>query len=408
MKFTPKVLTLTLSTLAFSHAVIASKVEADKDFVWYCKSDNATEAQKRTVLAILTEKEIDLDKTTCQAAFNKIKDTPVIEINSWGLTDLAPLNGFSQIGTLDLSQNELESLDSLPKLPNLDDLDLSSNLLTKVPLHSIAPQIIYLNLSTNPITDFGAISSYKSLKSLMIDETGAEDFSFLAGLALTRLTVGQIKHPESLSTLPSISTLKDFSTYWTTIDSFDFIKKFENITSISFQECKLTDLSSLRPNHKLKSLLISGNSISEIPDQLLDSKVNSLDLDDNPIQSFEFLKSIDSMEYTFSASGTRFDNWNDIFHLRKSLKEVYLASTPLTTLDTDDGSEQSWPNLTNLDINSTKIKDLSFFKKFNAPRLYVFEGPTILNPTEENCPTTGVPKPVAEFCTKAQLKAARN
>lgn len=260
-----------------------------KDFVWYCKSDKATDAQKLTVAAVYEAIEAK-EGTSCKDAMKVLKSAVELDLSGKNLSDLAPLSGLSALSGLVLENNQLTSLATLPELPEL----------------------AFLDVSANKITDLSALSAQKSLVALDASE----------------------------------------------------------------------------------------NAIVAIPAGVLPKEMDTLAVSSNPIENFDFLKGVEKVALWLDLSGLQNIRWAHFAHLVPHVSRFLdLTNSHLTSVDLPAGDESYEWQMRELHLKGTKLTSLAFFKRITIPMLRGFSGPSLKTKTEANCPTEGVPGPVAQFCS---------
>ncbi|NMA68872.1 MAG: hypothetical protein GX958_05580, partial [Desulfitobacterium sp.] len=102
-----------------------------------------------------------------------------LNANGYGIKDLTGLESFSNLTSLDLGNNFLETraLNTIQRLSNLEYLNLRNNNLEQItPLRNMTT-LTYLNLSLNQIKDFSPIRNLIRLKSLYLMSNETQDFS---------------------------------------------------------------------------------------------------------------------------------------------------------------------------------------------------------------------------------------
>lgn len=175
-----QVVTLVAAAMTAGPAAFADAYEG-KDFVWYCKSDKATDAQKLTVNALygaINAKE----GTSCEDAMKTLKSTIELDLSGKNLSDLAPLTGLTALRTLVVEDNQLTSLATLPELPELAFLDVSTNKINDLSPLSAQKGLVALDVSVNAIAEIPAGLLPKEMETLAISSNPIENFDFLKGV----------------------------------------------------------------------------------------------------------------------------------------------------------------------------------------------------------------------------------
>lgn len=394
-----------------AHVVEAGPSDsAQKDFQWYCESPDASPEQKKTVRAIYDRVPSIEAGTTCAQAMVILEAIHSLELEGKDLTDLSPLAGMKKIHSLHVDNNRLTSLDTLPGSPTLTKLYLTSNPLQEFPDLSRFPNLFLLFLAYSPIKNISNVEGIKNLGALLIFDLPLSDISFLSQLKELRyLVLGEFKKPELLETMPTMPDLIEFAAYDLGLDSFSFLDKVPNISFINIHGNNISDIQPLKKLPNLIGIDLTKNRFTTIPAGFFKEELENLKVGGNPIADFEFLRSVKKVSRELCLSESKFNDWGQIAHLVPLIEETLdLTDTEVSKVNEPTDGKQVWPNIQNLYLAGTEISSLSVFKKISFYRLYEFTGPDINNKTEENCPTSGVASPIAEFCKKAKRKNPKN
>lgn len=370
----------------------------EKDFQWYCESDEATKEQKQTVDAIYEAISMDKEHSACKDAMDVLSSYTHLEMPGKGLTDLAPLTGLKLLDTLNIKGNSLANLDTLPELPELKSLDVSSNKLTAQPDFSKYPKITDLALSHNAIAsiDTAAISK---VQFLYVQGLPLTDLSFLGKLnSLTTVELGGHSDENIMATLPKLSKLTGLVVAKQQLANLEFLSKTPKLRTLGLNGTGIKDLSALKSLRSLRDLDLRDNAITSIPSGVLARSFENLALGSNPISDFGFLKQVRRVSGVFSLTGLEALRWNHIAHIVPTVRtNLDLSDSHIPSIDLPGSRNYEW-QMRNLHLKGTKITSLAPFKRITIPMLRAFTGPKMASKNEENCPTEGVPGGVASFC----------
>lgn len=386
------------AALSAAPAAFATQ-DVEKDFVWYCESDEATKEQKITVSALYDAIGLSKDTTPCKDAMDVLANVAQVEMPGKNVSDLAPFTGIAFIETLDLSNNQVANLATLPDLPQLLTLKLASNKLTKLPDFSRFPKLEYLSLSHNAISSIDNTAGFSNVQSLFIAGLGISDLGFLTKLSkLRELGLGSYESPAVLDTLPKLDRLSAIEVTNQKLTNLDFLKKTPQVSSLNVSGNQIKDLGPISSLRRLSDLDVSNNAIAEIATGVLPRRLGSLALGANPIKDFGFLKKVSGVSGVLSLTDLEALRWSDLSHLVRYVRtNLDLSRSHLTSIDLRGNGPVEW-QMRNLHLKDSKIKSLAPFKRISIPMLRGFSGPAMENKTEENCPTTDVPGLVSEFC----------
>lgn len=376
-----------------------TEATAEKDFVWYCDSDEATPAQKATVKEIYYNVHLNPEKTACREAFDIIlkKSSLSFYFDTVIVSDLAPLTGIDNTEFLTCEGCSQYAVATIPTLPNLSYLSLHGGNLTKAPDLARFPKLRSLSLSQNEISEITVTDSIKKLRSIRLAKTKVANFRFLAEIPDIRSLTIDFPPEGSLRTLPNLPKLNALSASFLTTKDFSFLRKAPNVKSLSLKENGIESLESIFLAESITNLDIPDNKISTISADSLPKRLQRITLSGNPITNYDDLVNLEKIEY-LDLSYSDFYDWRLIEILLSKLTHLSLYSTEVSETAIEKSPIKKWPKLEWIGLGETPIKSLAFFKEIEAPMLRSISFPLIEEKNEENCPTSGVPEVVAEFC----------
>ena len=148
----------------------------------------------------------------------------VLDLSGNAVTDLSELTGLINLYTLDLDENGLEQISPLSDLTSLTTLSLSYNKFQRADLNEVLshlPNLTYLTLCGNQLTDIGNISLLSNLERLHLADnqirkiTGLGSCSKLSYLNLHKNLITNIEVLETLENLEFVdltaNPVSDFS-----------------------------------------------------------------------------------------------------------------------------------------------------------------------------------------------------
>lgn len=380
--------------IPFGHAV----AHETRDFIWYCESQDATPAQRHTVSIMAESVGMNSSRNSCRDIYAKLKRADYVNLADAAISDIAPIAEFKQIESLNVSHNQIESTEALDNLPNLDRIDISHNLITKIPTFANSPKLNDVTAGFNPITSLDGIGNLRALKKLAIDATGIEDFSALSGMKLTQLSARFLTGKPDISTLsnlPSLTVLNLDESF--ELEDLSAFGQFKNLKTLSARYSNISSVAGISGLSKLRKVTLEGNRIETIQSGQFPQRVSTLDLSNNPISDFSFVKSMKRLTWTLNIDKTGFHDWQQIGHLLEHLQNFYAAFTPVEEIVIT--GKPLWQKLANLDLGGTKITSLWPLTKVSADDLRNFYGPEVDRKNGRDCPTKGVPESVAKFCS---------
>jgi Leucine-rich repeat (LRR) protein len=142
--------------------------------------------------------------------YNNINLEIVVEMEVINMTlkDLSFLKNFPNLEILNLSFNNLTSLDTMPELPNLTKLNLSYNFLQDITQLKNQYNLRELYLHYNPLIDISPIKSLSELEILQAELIMVKDFNILDELKNLKY-IALSKHTKYENLLKKINVFSD-------------------------------------------------------------------------------------------------------------------------------------------------------------------------------------------------------
>lgn len=261
-----------------------------------------------------------------------------LDLTHNNLKSLEGIEDFSSLRILCLRQNLLTALQDLgPCTASLQSLDLYLNSLRDLLPGLHLPRLLHFDASYNKITDLTGLEQWTTLRTLYlasnrIAELPVSIFSALSGLRTLELGNNRLRNiGPALSNLPHLEELFLGKNKLTEISGLEFLTSLTRLDLQSNRIVKLGDgLSKLT---QLRELYISHNGITEIDDGL-STLVNleCLDLSSNMISRLENLSTLVNLQ-EFWFSRNKISSFADVEQLANSTKlhTVYFEHNPIAT-----------------------------------------------------------------------------
>ena len=289
-------------------------------------------------------------------------------------TDLKALNYFKNLYSLNLSSNNLSSLEYLPNLNNLSFLNVSNNKLDNVDNLNNFKELFDVNLSNNNIKDISNLKSKQFYSLILSGNKGVTGYEYLKTdtLILTNCNINRFSSDNEYSFLD----LSDNPNI--IIDKINKINALainnSNLKSLDF--IKYLDVNSLQ-------LELKNNEIESI--KVLEGKnISYLDLSGN-----KSIKDLDSLEKIFTKEkyNEMKNNYGNIFgdeednsendNIEASLSKVLTKLfSPIKKYDENEQEEQEEYNEygyydfnTLLVLNDCDIDNINIFKNVYVTNL---------------------------------------
>uniref|UniRef100_A0A1B0GJL0 LRRCT domain-containing protein n=1 Tax=Lutzomyia longipalpis TaxID=7200 RepID=A0A1B0GJL0_LUTLO len=303
--------------------------------------------------------------------------------------DWKPLNKSFTLRTVHFTRNDLTKIPAFPELP-IEELDLSHNEISTIEKKAFKElrSLIYLDLSHNRL-DSNAI--HPDVFEGHYDPDEYEPLNKLRTLKLNDNNIHTLRS-ENFEHLPHLRELSLAGNPFQVIDSSSEMA----ITSVRYLE--VLDLSRMEiskiPTHLfhsprgLKTLNLTDNLMSEIPDALLFAKnLETLYLDNNLMtrlgtnhSKFAIMPTIKFLSVSYMPVLERIEH--GAFSGLTGLKTLQMSMNPklsfihadaLSMKGSEDPSREEWPDLTHLYLHNNNLTTLDMMTLANWEHLEVLD-----------------------------------
>ncbi len=281
-------------------------------------------------------------------------DLTYLDISNTGITDIYDLGQFPGLRYLDISDNELQYLDSLQYLIQLEELHLEKIQITDISLLNGQTKLRCLNLAGNSNIDF------MSLLPILQNNPNLQalDLSGIAvpnpdDLALWNPYIGQ---PYPLTELRLAST---------GISDINFLYFYPLLEILDISNNDVSNIAYLNELHNLKELDISHNHIEDVTPLLNLTSLTTLRVSGNGNINFNDLSILIDNNQNLTRLGLGGIPIGDLFQLPPMFSFETGQPYPLIELDisntgiSDLFRLQEFPTLQHLDISDNHVSDLS-------------------------------------------------
>ena len=337
---------------------------------------------------------------------SKLKsDVVSLDLQSCGITEINGIEGFKNLKTINLSDNNITDITPLAKNTNLTTINLTKNVnIDENKENYTGDRLIALNKLAEIINNGGTINLdvdklklFNNYTSLDLSSQKLENLDALQGITgLTSLTLYNNKLTlQSESDQAILSQMKNLKTISlrrnANLANISFVNSLDNLTSLNIFECPLIKLKSIEnkvsslqmqlsnetllsifecDKSKITSLNLntSGMSLSvEFPDLSDFTQLTYLKMSSQlSIPSFENISKISSLE-TLSLTNCSLHNRMISFNKLQNLKTLDLQNNSLWTEDLEN--LKALKNNTNIsiDLRNNSIIDASALLELNQP-----------------------------------------
>ena len=217
-----------------------------------------------------TELQLDGKGLREVGALEEFTEVRTLNLSNNEIGDLRPLMRLSKLETLNLAGNEIQDLRPLLGLPMLKKLDVSDNLIVETATVGAISTLEELNLSGNRIGEFSGLGKLSKLSNLDLSNTGVRDAVLPTLYGLKSLIRLNLQENSGLSDR-AISSLKAAVSGCTILTSeLVYEVEFAGHTvrsdekHLAFPAGGITDLTGLNRLNRLEELDLSNNEIANL------------------------------------------------------------------------------------------------------------------------------------------------
>ena len=246
-------------------------------------------------------------------------------ISGCALTDenLAQINACHQLTSLDISNNQITSLDPINELSYLEYLNVSGNHLSAIAAVDF-PALVSLDLSHNWLSDLTGVENYQALISLNISDNAVTDLTPVAKLKnlnelwMSNTAPTNVKKLSALKNLvmldvsgcglASLSVVNDFPALSCLVANYNDVASLstfkKQVETLSINYNPLVDLSPLTNQKDLTSLEAIGTQIKDVSCLTGLQHLEVLDISDTPVADATVLKDCPALTSLYCSENT--------------------------------------------------------------------------------------------------------
>ena len=286
----------------------------------------------------------------------------MLNLGSWSIEDIDPLDDLSSLETLNLSDNAIVNLRSLSRLSALMDLNLSDNNITDVSSLKDLMNLRNLDLSDNNIGDVSPLRDLTGLVNL--DLSGNTNLTNLGALyklkqgGTTTITLPPgFEIPDSVTfandaleaavksalgigpDAPILETdlaenLTRLIATGKNIDDLTGLEKATGLTTLDLGQNAIVSIDPLGPLANLETLDLADNQIQWVQAISTLPVLETLDLRNNSLRSLDYLEDLPALQ-TLSLNGNAglIDDLTDPDQLGNARRLVKLKTAKGITID---------------------------------------------------------------------------
>eukprot|EP00761_Pharyngomonas_kirbyi_P008765 gb/GECH01008777.1/.p1 GENE.gb/GECH01008777.1/~~gb/GECH01008777.1/.p1 ORF type:complete len:628 (+),score=137.84 gb/GECH01008777.1/:1-1884(+) len=263
-----------------------------------------------------------LRKETKEKDLSKIEN---LELSSQGITELDKcISECYQCKFLDLSLNELQTLEHISSLPNLKVLKIYGNSLQSLKGITMNKKLEELYLEGNRIRNIENLNRLKFLKILDLQHNRIENIEGLDNNQKLQLLDLEFNKISKLDGLKNLSKLTELRLSGNRIQSLSSMPPLKNLKELILNDNFISDLSYLKPLKHLQILKLNNNKISSLDSLPKLSRLENLFLANNTISKLDRLVPMCPLLDTLDVRNNNINDFGEVEFIGNSIPLVVL------------------------------------------------------------------------------------
>lgn len=224
----------------------------------------------------------------------KLSNLLSITLNNQKLSDAAIVKSFTQASYLDLSYNQISSIEDLSNLTRLEYLDISHNKIEELSPLVDLKKITTLYVNNNYLEDYLDIDA-------LLDQIITTDIFivYFNDLQLDHAVRASLGKEEGILSLNSLRSLKSLDASGYGIRELGGIEVLESLIELDLSENEILDVEPLSDLKNLQILKLSQNRIEDIQSFVYFDGLSILDLSYNQVSKIDPLLFINGLKYLY-------------------------------------------------------------------------------------------------------------
>ncbi len=304
-----------------------------------------------------------INKPTEEISLADAKKITTLPAEGKNISNLAGLEKFTNLVTLDLSTNKIRSINALKGLTNLTSLNLCNNEIYNISALKTLTNLNSLYLSGNHIEDYSSTNSfYEKLQGKDFQLNSSDNYEnaiiLFQDKNLEKSVRENINKPTGDILRSDVDKLKMFSACGKRISNLSGMENFTELTSLNLDFNRIGNIDALKGLTNLTSLSLYNNQINSIEGLKGLANLTSLELSMNNISSIDSLKELTNLN-SLDLNKNKINNISALKELA-GLKSLGLSSNKISNINDLKGLT----NLTQLGLDSNKIKNYTPTKAY--------------------------------------------
>lgn len=253
----------------------------------------------------------------------------VIDLHANEISDASPLAELDMLSSLDISNNKINDISFVTNLTQLERLEANSNQIQDVSALGTLNNLQYLQLSHNQISDISVISNLTKLRQVIIVDNNIEEIPSLdklTGLEQLNLDENQI------TKMPDISNTNLLTLHLSNndISSLAGIGTSNSLEKLFLDSNQIVTLSGMENLNNLRKIDLSYNQIYNIEPLKENHKLIDLNLRNNQIKDLSAISSLPDLQI-LNLSQNQITDVNDLSNL-SNLETLNLSQNQISDI----------------------------------------------------------------------------
>ena len=187
-----------------------------------------------------------------------------LDLSNKDIEDIETLGYFTDLTRLDISGNRISDIGALSGLTSLEELELGDNRISDITALSPLIALTRLSLEDNLISDISALSQLSSLQTLVLADNAVSDISALSGLSSLKSADFSHNRISDVSALASLSQLETLALSDNAVTDISALAACDMLCRIELQNNPVVDISAAEDMDALTYINLKGTRISDI------------------------------------------------------------------------------------------------------------------------------------------------
>lgn len=215
-------------------------------------------------VAVIGGQPVEIDNAAFYKALGEIIHAETINLaGNAAITGLEPLNGMSDLKSVDVSGTTVSDLMPLRNLNQLTNLNISGTLVESLEPLKYCTKIQKIRFKNTPVADLGVIPSFQSLNDIDMGSTKVTSLEPLNGMSTIRTLLANGTGISDIKTLETLTALEILDISGTQVTSLSPLKNITTLKELHCDNTKVKDLLPLDGMTSLTAVYCNGSQVDQ-------------------------------------------------------------------------------------------------------------------------------------------------